>query len=88
MFGKMNPIEQKIFEIIISNIETQELDNLSYNSDLIDIGFDSIKFIETIVALEIEFDFEFDDERLLISKSPTIKSMIEYVKFMVVGTEP
>lgn len=36
--------------------------------------------IKVVVALESEFDFEFDDEMLLITKFPTVKSMVEYVE--------
>jgi len=50
---------------------------------LIAIGFDSITFIKTIVALENEFDFEFDDDKLLFTEFPTIKSMVEYVESKV-----
>lgn len=56
--------------------EIKEEDNLS-QSDI-----DSITFIKIVVALESEFDFEFDDEMLLITKFPTVKTMIEYVESM------
>jgi len=54
--------------------------NISLDMDFNSIGLDSITFIKTIVALESEFDFEFDDEMLLITKFPTIRSMVEYVE--------
>ena len=48
-----------------------------------DLPFDSIKFIKMVVSIESEFDFEFDDEMLLITKFPTIRSMVEYVEAKV-----
>ena len=50
--------------------------DMNFNS----IGLDSITSIEMVVAFECEFNFEFDDEMLLITKFPTIKSMVEYVE--------
>ena len=50
---------------------------------LSDLPFDSIKFIKMVVALESEFDFEFDDEKLLFTQFQTVKSLIEYVNFKV-----
>jgi acyl carrier protein len=55
---------------------------IQYDSNLGDI-LDSITFIKIVVALEGEFGFEFDDEMLLITKFPTVKSMIEYVESKV-----
>lgn len=49
---------------------------INCDSALADI-LDSITFIKIVVALEGEFDFEFDDEMLLITKFPTTKAMIE-----------
>jgi len=47
------------------------------------LNVDSITFIKIIVALEEAFDFEFDDEMLLITKFPTVESMMLYVKTKV-----
>jgi len=46
--------------------------------DLLDT--DSITFIKIVVELEETFNIEFDDEMLLITKFPSVKSMIEYVE--------
>lgn len=55
---------------------------IQHDSNLADV-LDSITFIKIVVALESEFDFEFDDEMLLITKFPTVKSMVEYVQSKV-----
>jgi acyl carrier protein len=77
---KYSEIQQKAFEVIIANLSEKVSDNVSLDMDFNSIGLNSITFIKTIVALECEFDFEFDDEMLLITKFPTVKSMVEYVE--------
>lgn len=57
--------------------------DINVNAIIQDISLDSITFIKMVVALEETFNFEFDDEMLLIIKFPTIKSVIEYVESKV-----
>lgn len=52
--------------------------SITLDSTLIDT-MDSITFIQLVVALENEFNFNFDDEMLIMAKYPTIKEMVEYV---------
>lgn len=70
-------IEEKALEIIRENIS---LETISLEMSLEELDVDSITFIKIIVAIESEFDFEFDDEKLLFSAFPTIQTMIDYVK--------
>lgn len=76
----LTDIQKKAFEVIVSNLKKISLDNVSLDTDFSSVGLDSITFITMIVSLEDEFDFEFDDEMLLITKFPTIRAMIEYIK--------
>jgi len=41
---------------------------------------DSMSFIQLVVAVEKEFNIEFDDDKLLISEFIDVKSMVEYVE--------
>lgn len=79
----MTDVQKRAFEIIIESLSEKNSDDVSLYMDFNSIGLDSITFIKTIVALECEFDFEFDDEMLLITKFPTVKSMVEYVESKV-----
>jgi acyl carrier protein len=54
------------------------------DSDFSSIGLDSLTFIQLIVVLEETFGFEFDDEVLLITGFPTVKSMVEYVESKII----
>ena len=73
-----------MFEIIVSTIESI-IGDITLEAEPAGAGVDSITFIKIVVALEGEFDFEFDDEMLLITAFPTIKSMIDYVESKVHG---
>lgn len=72
--------QNRAFQIITSFLDFKEMRNFSVMTDLSVIGIDSITFVQIIVALENEFDFEFDEEMLFIEKFPTIKSLVEYVE--------
>ena len=78
----MTETQKRAFDVIVSNVSEEISVNITLDTDFNNIGFDSITFIKTVVALESEFDFEFDDEKLLISEFPTVKSMVEYVESM------
>lgn len=76
----LTDIQKNIFKVIISNLSEKISDNVSLDMDLNSTVIDSITFIKTVVALEGEFDFEFDDDMLLITWFPTVRSMVEYVE--------
>ncbi len=76
-------IQKIVFDVIVSNLSEKISSNISVNMDLNSIGLDSITFIKMIVALECEFDFEFDDEMLIITEFPTVKSIVEYVAMKI-----
>jgi len=76
--NQLNCNATTILNILISNIELNE--NISLDTNFQNVDLDSITFIKVVVALESEFDFEFDDEMLLITKFPTVMSMVKYVE--------
>lgn len=76
-------MEEKVINIICQAITLESDIVITVDTLLSDLPFDSIKFIKMVVALESEFDFEFDDEKLLFTQFQTVKSLIEYVNFKV-----
>ena len=50
------------------------------NESLIELGMDSITFIQIVVCLEEYFDCEIPDSMLLIDKMDTIEKMYKIVK--------
>ncbi|OGI07988.1 MAG: hypothetical protein A2Y40_06660 [Candidatus Margulisbacteria bacterium GWF2_35_9] len=73
-------LELRVLKIICENQDEKFNNNVTINSSLSDLSIDSITFIKIIIALETEFEFEFDDEILLFTSFPTIKSMIVYIE--------
>ena len=78
--NEITAFQESIFKVILSNFEGNYSDGISLETEFESIGIDSISFIKTVVLLESEFDFEFDDEMLLVKKFPTIRSMVDYVE--------
>ncbi len=71
----------KIIEIIRENIDDSiSMDDIDINSNLVDVGVDSIKFIKIVITIETEFDFEFGYDDLDFNKFLTVKSLVDYVE--------
>ena len=71
-------------EVTVENVLTilNSMDNIKIteeklDDDLIDYGMDSITFIQTIVALEEEFDCEIPDSKLMLSELSTVKKVLD-----------
>ncbi len=77
--SELNNTQKKVLEVILSVLDSK-IDDITLETEFSGAGVDSITFITVVVALEDEFNFEFDDEMLLITAFPTIKSVIEYVE--------
>ncbi|MBQ8175056.1 MAG: acyl carrier protein [Clostridia bacterium] len=72
----MEAMEEKILKIL------NDMEGLSVSSDqrdenLLDLGMDSIMFIQIIVALEDEFHCEIPDEKLLVTEMDTLQKMLD-----------
>ena len=71
----------KIREIVRDNIDIPiSMDSISLNSNLADLGINSITFIKIAVTIETEYDFEFGDEDLDANRFLTVESLVTYVK--------
>ena len=60
-------------------IELTGVEICNEDSTLVDIQVNSIAFISLVVAIEGEYDFEFDDEMLLIGKFNIISDIAKYI---------
>lgn len=78
----LNDIQKKAFKVITSTLDSK-IKDVTLKTAFGGAAVDSITFINIVVALESEFDFEFDDDMLLLTKFDTIKSMLEYVEIKV-----
>ena len=74
-------IRKKIIEILAANSGIESAINyLENNDDLTQLNMNSISFIKTVVELEREFDFEFEDEALDYNKYKSLNLLCDYVK--------
>lgn len=70
-------IENRVIEIVQTNIENQRV--IDAEAQFSELPINSIEFIKIVIELETEFDFEFEDNKLLFSEFQTVQSMIDYV---------
>ena len=73
-------LQDEIINVIKNNIDQNIFSTVTCDMELPSSGIDSVTFVKIVVALEEFFNFEFDDEMLLFTAFPTIKSMVEYVE--------
>ena len=74
----MTPIEQKTVEIIASLSAVDE--KILPTDRMTDIGFDSLKMVELVIALEETFEVLFDISALDPSKLQTVADFIGLVR--------
>lgn len=76
----INKLCKRILEIL-KEIEVINKEEIGLEEDLVGNHLiDSIKYIELIVKLEEEYEFEFADEDLLVENFKTIKAIAEKVE--------
>ena len=74
--------EQSIKEILsqVGEINKNEIETLTGDSDLRNIGIDSLTSIELVVKLEESFDISIGDDDLSVDNVSTINAIIELIK--------
>mgnify|MGYP001088531152 CR=1 FL=1 len=75
-------MEKEVVKIIsdVLMLDNNVVNSLSGESNLIDIGLDSIKAIEIIVCIEEKFGITVNEEDLLIDKIDNINKIIGLIK--------
>lgn len=74
-------IEAQLKEILKRELElTDQIDELQLGDSLNSIGLSSVSFIKLIVAIENQFDFEFEDEDLNYKVFQTLQDVVNYVE--------
>lgn len=77
----------QIAGIIESYVNDLELDENLYETNLAELGINSIAFIQTIVEMEDRFQIEIPDEYLLISEMDTVYKMASIVMLLTESAE-
>lgn len=80
-------ITEKVSSIFFEILDGSEERDYAGKSLKNDFKIDSLKMINFIVCLEEEYDFEFEDEDLLLTPETTLDDIIEKVKKRVRGDE-
>ncbi|WP_113700940.1 acyl carrier protein [Nonomuraea lactucae] len=60
-----------------------ELDGVGPGGTLVDLGYDSLSFIELVLRVENEFGVEFDDERLDYRRFERVGDLLRYVESLL-----
>ena len=73
--------EQTVRKIISDVFEEADcLDGYSREKHLMDIGVDSLMFIQIVIAIEEEFEFEFPEEKLSFVETGTVELLCEVIE--------
>ena len=65
---------------VINKSESLEINENQIETNLSDMGMDSINFIQIIVGLEDAFDCEIPDSKLLITEMDTVQKMFDVLQ--------
>lgn len=77
---------KQIIEIITNILKKEGLQEfLEANSNLDDIGLNSLIFINIVVELENKFNISFDDEKLDYKSFANLDELIRYVDLLKYG---
>lgn len=74
--------KEKILEIV-NSVQDMEVIVDQCDDDLLELGLDSIKFIQIIVSLEETFECEIPDEKLLLTEMNSVDKMLEVLQLAV-----
>ena len=76
--------KEEILEIV-NSVQDMEVTVDQCDDDLLEMGLDSIKFIQIIVSLEEAFECEIPDEKLLLTEMNSVNKMFEVLR--IAGSE-
>ncbi len=64
----------------VLELKDEDVNGWTMDTQLMSMGLNSISFIKAVVAIENEFDFEFDDENLDFTKFKTYADIIKLLE--------
>ncbi|WP_036709929.1 acyl carrier protein [Paenibacillus pinihumi] len=78
----MNLMEQQTAERITEIIRkiTGYSDRIVWEENLSTYGMNSMKTMELVIALEIEFNIQFEDEELVLGRFSSARNIMEQLK--------
>jgi len=72
--------EKRLMEILKEQVEDIDESEVTMDSKLTDIGINSLSFIKIAVAIEKEFNMQFEVENLSVENFETLKNILEYIE--------
>lgn len=74
-----NSVVEFICKTIVEENMLKEETELSGESVLAELGINSVKYILLTLAIETEYDIDFEDEALVVASFETIEDIATYV---------
>ncbi|HEY5588714.1 MAG TPA: phosphopantetheine-binding protein [Candidatus Paceibacterota bacterium] len=72
--------ENKIRQILSEVVSlTESMGNITVDTFLQSVGFDSISFVRLVVEIEDKFEIEFPDDKLVITQAGTIRQLNDII---------
>lgn len=71
----------KILDIINKTVDLY-ITSTQVDENLVDLGMDSIKFVQLVVSLEEEFECEIPDSKLLITEMDTVRKIQDVLQVL------
>lgn len=76
----MVKLENLINKTLESETSSFVIHKLKETMDISSLGINSFLFIKLVVAIEKEFDFEFENEQLLVNNFRYIGDIVKYIQ--------
>ena len=76
-------VEDQVIDIIVKFVDksiSPERIRSEMATEFSQLGLNSVTFTELLIALEKEFGFEFDDQKLLMKNHKNLTELIAYVQ--------
>ena len=72
-------MEEKLIEIVISVLNLDGDIHIDLSTKISELPLDSLSFVLLVTKIEEAFNFEFDDNMLMVTNFPTIQSLMDYI---------
>lgn len=72
-------MEKKLIEIVISVLNLYGDRHIDPSTKISELPLDSLSFVLLVTKIEEAFNFEFDDNMLMVTNFPTIQSLMDYI---------
>lgn len=77
--NKFETVMELVKKTIVLTVDESEINK---NTELVEIGMDSISFITLIAEIEDYYEVEFPEDKLIIENSSTIAKLIDTLDYL------